>query len=489
MRAIVSLLLAASAAVQAAHVTHDGPAADEVEKVHAKSDVPSKDRVQGVHANQDEPLGDQDEPAGDVIQADIDDLSITIQWENNFTAVAELTDNEKDDCIFRGSFVKDKRSRVLVTGCYLNEEDLAIQFESKKFGDALFSTTPEGYLRRSSLEDNNFDEYVFYSDSNDEPAPGRNGRVRRQDDDYDFYDYDLSPFESADLKDLPNLDEYETDVGDLPDKIELDLNIYIDPSFRNLHGSRTKTVLRQILAQAGQLYKHQSLNTKVQLVHNNWRFYDSNQHIKFNTRDRYGPTIKNDFYNILPRLLRAPYTIDGHPVAHVYFTVPDGGSATGVALAGSVCATQYRREPPRAIIAWSSVAVTGVTLAHELGHILGMYHDFSSYNSDGRRYTCSGKRSGRFILAYGNNPRRTSWSSCSNLDFRTYYFKVALSRAGGFCLAQTGGARGRSCRAEEYQCLRGGRCIPGYQRCDGLARNCPGGDDEIDCAYDYDPFL
>ena len=161
---------------------HNGPAVDVLKASRVKHEWPEKYRVNKAHVNKDELAGhsmqQDDGPAGDVVHADVDGLSIIIHWENNFTAQAELTDEERDDCIFRGSFVMYNKSEVLVTGCPGEEEELAIQFESEKFGDALFSTTPKGHLKHARSDKNDFDEYVFYSDSNDEPATVQNERVR-----------------------------------------------------------------------------------------------------------------------------------------------------------------------------------------------------------------------------------------------------------------------------------------------------------------------
>jgi len=420
-------------------------------------------------------------PSGDIVQATVENLMLTVRWNNNFTAVAVLID--KEDCIFPGKFLLDEESEVLVTGCTTANEEIAVQFQSRKFGDYIFTVTKEGKIKQVENDVDEYEELVFISEDYFGVGTEENGRVKREDEDYyeDFY------FLSDDLEILPDLDDYEIDDELQPKEVELQLTVYLDLDFKKLHGRKAKTRARQIVVQAGLLMKHSSLATKISLVANN-RYHFSNQHLGFSNKE----IASNDFYKKFPDVLKSPYSVDGgHPIAHVYMTVADGGFAKGVALGGSMCAPlDARQGKPRAIIVWQDVATSGATLAHELGHVLGMYHDFSA-RSGRTSSTCADRKTkGQFILNYGNNPRRTTWSDCSNEDFKEYYFKQRFARDDKFCLKEIGNTEDAvesSCSPSEFQCGPGGRCIPSSQRCDGLKRHCPGGVDELGCPFD--PFL
>ena len=54
-------------------------------------------------------------------------------------------------------------------------------------------------------------------------------------------------------------------------------------------------------------------------------------------------------------------------------------------------------------------------LAHELGHTLGMSHDFDEKHG-GENGTCNGNG----IMSYGSF-NKSQWSLCSRLDFEQHY--------------------------------------------------------------------
>ena len=81
----------------------------------------------------------------------------------------------------------------------------------------------------------------------------------------------------------------------------------------------------------------------------------------------------------------------------------------------------------------------GITFSHEMGHIIGIYHDFDSNKNASRierNHTCG---QSKWDVGYDNQimnygyPRQPTWSDCSNEDFRNYYNTIT-SLYGRFCL-------------------------------------------------------
>ena len=90
--------------------------------------------------------------------------------------------------------------------------------------------------------------------------------------------------------------------------------------------------------------------------------------------------------------------------------------------------TGNETQRPRVIVhAQESEPRTAMTVAHELGHLLGMEHDFIP----GRRNRTCGEKTGETMMNYGSN--RHTFSECSNIDFKDYFERV-VARNGEFCL-------------------------------------------------------
>ena len=125
-------------------------------------------------------------PSGDIVQATVENMMLTVRWNNNFTAVAVLMDKEEDkeDCIFPGKFLLDEESEVLVTGCTTANEEIAVQFQSRKFGDYIFTVTKEGKIKQVENDVDEYEELVFISEDYFGVGTEEDGRVKREDEDY-----------------------------------------------------------------------------------------------------------------------------------------------------------------------------------------------------------------------------------------------------------------------------------------------------------------
>jgi len=394
----------------------------------------------------------------------VKNLTLSLVWSNSFSVRVDLHVDDEEYCIYSGQFTDDESSDVLVTGCF--DEDLSVQTQSGTYGDHLFTITRNGTVKYVTAEAYHFEDELFIDEEEFlSPAALDNGKIRRSVTDYSDYEpFDLS---SEEFDELPELDDYDIDESELPEYIEIPLSLYIDRAFDQLHGTKTKRILSRIIAHARRLMKHPSLRTKIHLIISSARVFYSNQHLRFSSV----PIGKRDYDERLPKLLKAPFDVEGFPITHAYFTVSDSGDTLGLAKFGCSC---YKKSRSRAIISWNEdIARTATTLAHELGHAVGMKHDFQSGRHRSKS-KCAKLGEGGFILNYGNSPKRTIWSECSNEDFSTWFFQHQTQSS--FCLKypQSG------CSSSQFQC-HDGKCIPISQRCDGLRRECPGGEDEYDC--------
>lgn len=88
----------------------------------------------------------------------------------------------------------------------------------------------------------------------------------------------------------------------------------------------------------------------------------------------------------------------------------------GIAYGSAVCDHPNGNHYKQSINEWRpTLAAAGQLIAHEMGHNLGMRHDFSPQHE---AMGCNGQG----IMSYGNPPNK--WSPCSKADLQAHYITV-----------------------------------------------------------------
>jgi len=355
-------------------------------------------------------LKQPDLTALDLKESHVDLQTAKVSLEN-MTLIIKSTDDqmmtaklvEEDKCIFTGYMVGCPESTVVVTGCA--GEAQSVQIQSDMFGDMAF-TTEDGIVKSVVLNN-------------------QLKRNKRNTGDIDYNEY-YDTLENPEFEALyEEYENYEFEEVEPPEKFRLGVNIYLDTALskRNLNRENALNILRHTQT----FWQHRSLSTKLDIRFDSARIFLSRKHL----------LIKASSYNtkVLSELV-GPSKVDAYPTAHIYLTTKEPGetkrSALGLGKVESMCAANHGK--PRVMVRYKENDLrTALTVAHELGHLLGMYHDFEKPSE--RLHKCGkGKFKGETVMNYGNN--RTVWSECSQDDFKLYYNKVLLKNDDKFCLQE-----------------------------------------------------
>jgi len=327
--------------------------------------------------------------------------TLSLKWGANLSTDVKLKPSSQ--CIFEGSFEDEPDSKVLVTLAMCSNTALDIHIHSKNMGDILASYKNGKLVEEEVVTDNNNDlkRSVVGSDPYDDYIT-----------DFDFYDefYNISEL------------EYEFEDDPLPSApLTLHVNVYLDVDWLKAHQSYAQETAGQVVKQAAMILQHPSLDIKIELVPHQEMFETLEmEHVEPNQKG----------VKIFEKFLEGPFEKSGSPVTHVLLTANDDSPFIGIGRLQSVCSS---KEKAVVITKWiRNTPRTAITLAHEIGHILGMRHDFKPVPE--KRGLCGeGRKKGTLIMNYGEP--RTVWSRCSNQDFRRLYDAVIATR-GEFCLKE-----------------------------------------------------
>ena len=159
-------------------------------------------------------------------------------------------------------------------------------------------------------------------------------------------------------------------IGPLPDMLTLPVIIEMAPSWARKFRDTAKAEAEKVLSQAKQMFLHPSLKIKFFLSYDDSSFILNAKEVDASD----------------PGLLELANHVSGPAegrAAIVYLTAAQDG-LYGTANTMSIC--DEKKKLSRCIVRWTSTSKdTALTMAHEICHILGSYHDFDKYTSAGNK--------------------------------------------------------------------------------------------------------
>jgi len=284
-------------------------------------------------------------------------------------------------CLFAGKLEGDPGSLVAVSGC-IDSNETSLSISSMLLSGGLVDVVLVDGVTYSIKDDSETSFIVMDDDVVHAPS-----RIKRQ-----------VPTESEDdlLIPPPNPNPVAARFfGPLPRRVITKTDIKYDNSllghFRGSH-SKTKQWISRVVELAKPRMAHNSLTMPItlqvgQMDHTNANLKANNQNIR----------------SLRPRTLTS------------YFCKDIGGGIVGIAYLGSACRSDgFSANINELFTTFNTELRTAKVFAHELGHNLGMEHDFARKHG-GSNGACNGAG----LMSYGSPPDK--WSQCSNADFTEWW--------------------------------------------------------------------
>ena len=324
---------------------------------------------------------------------------------------------KKMHCNFIGHLAKDTEACVAVTGCPGDKMEFSIN-SKHALRSSRFIIHENGQMEKI--------ESVF-QDKSAFPSPARIPEHMRNEEQWDLVDDD--ELENPDQ--IAGEMQFEASCAagsctELPATNLMRVTVGYDDTFRNDLGSEAAaaTYLDSVFTHVQTFYCHSTLGSKIQIE----REGDYTHHA--------GQTWKAepDYGSLDGPIMQIASTSSSN--AHLFVFLckdPQAWGVIGLAWVGTICGPSSWNSHKTSINEKGGTAVaTAETVAHEMGHNLGMLHDFDDEHG-GDSSPCNGQG----LMSYGTKPQQ--WSTCSKADYLARYNQVG---GNNWCMAAAPNACG-----------------------------------------------
>merc|ERR1711935_282220 len=211
----------------------------------------------------------------------------------------------------------------------------------------------------------------------------------------------------------------------MPSKQKMQIKIHYDSTF-NADTSEVTTYLDGMVTHLQTHFCQISLGTQIQIEAIDGYSYESGQ----------SWTAESSSGSLRGPIKAITAASNSNADLHVFLCKdPELYGVIGLAWVGTMCKTSWAGYNAGVNEKRESVLATSEVVAHEMGHNMGMLHDFDE-DHGGSNGPCDGTG----IMSYGSTPN--VWSTCSRSDFLALYNQIMASSSWNWCLTNDNTACG-----------------------------------------------